>query len=47
VDWECGGYYPESHELPFFESPEWSGVQAKTISGIREIREFWKKVAVL
>jgi hypothetical protein len=40
MDWECGGYYPESHELPFFESTVWLRVQAKTISGIREIKEF-------
>jgi Phosphotransferase enzyme family len=47
VDWECGGYYPESHELPFFESPEWSGVQVKKICGMKEIKDFWKKAAVL
>ena len=45
-DWEYGGFYPESHELPFFESPVKSGIQVKTISGIKEIQKFWERVAV-
>jgi hypothetical protein len=40
-DSEYGGFYPETHELPFFESPVKSGVQVKTISGIKEVEEFW------
>jgi hypothetical protein len=41
-DWEYGGFYPESHELPFYESPKKSGVQVTTISGMAEIKEFWQ-----
>jgi serine/threonine protein kinase len=41
-DWEYGGFYPESHELPFFESPKKSGVQVKTILGMTEIKDFWQ-----
>jgi hypothetical protein len=44
-DWEYGGFYPKTHKLPFFESPVKSGVQVKTISGIKEIKEFWKKAS--
>ena len=44
-DWEYGGFYPANHELPFFESPKKSGVQAKTINGINEIMDFWTKAA--
>lgn len=44
-DWEYGGFYPESLELPFFERSEKSGVQVKKISGIKEIKEFWEKAA--
>ncbi|KAH8595389.1 hypothetical protein B0O99DRAFT_709687 [Bisporella sp. PMI_857] len=45
-DWEYGGYYPGTHELPFFESPVKSGIQAMTISDIKETKEFWEKVVV-
>ena len=38
-NWEYGGFYPESHKLPFYESPKKSGVQVKTISGMAEIKE--------
>lgn len=46
-DWEYGGFYPESHELPFFENSKKSGVQVKTIDGIRQIKEFWKNAACI
>ena len=45
ADWECGGYYPKNHELPFFESSIKSGAQARTISGMEDINAFWKDVA--
>lgn len=47
VDWECGGYYPENHELPYFESSIQSGVQVKTISGMEEIKRFWESSRLL
>jgi hypothetical protein len=47
IDWDCGGYYPEGHELPFFESSTKSGVQVKTITGMEEIRRFWEHSSLL
>lgn len=47
IDWECGGYYPEGHELPFFESSTKSGVQVKTITGMEGIKRFWENSSLL
>jgi serine/threonine protein kinase len=47
IDWECEGYYPEDHELPFFETSTRSGVQVKTISGMAEIKRFWETSSLL
>lgn len=47
IDWECGGYYPEGHELPFFESSVISGVQVKSIFGIEDIKIFWESSSLL
>lgn len=45
TDWENGGYYPANHELLFFQKAATSGAQAKTIHGIEEVKEFWRKAA--
>jgi len=45
TDWECGGFYPQDHELMFFERSSNSGAQARTLSGMEKIRQFWEKVA--
>ncbi|MCJ1308322.1 hypothetical protein MMC25_001975 [Agyrium rufum] len=29
IDWEYSGFYPQKYELPFYESPERSGLQVK------------------
>ena len=46
-DWEYGGFYPENHELPFFESPKKSGVQVHTIRGMTEVKEFWQNATYI
>lgn len=42
IDWEYSGYYPSSHEIPFYKSPKPSGAQVKNFEDIvREIKKFW------
>ena len=45
IDWEFGGYYPQEHELPFYERPERSGDQVKgeTLKpAVDQIIQFWR-----
>lgn len=45
IDWEFGGFFPRSHEIPFFESSDRSGLQVKHERNrqvVSEIVEFWK-----
>ena len=45
IDWEYGGFFPQEHELPFYEKSERSGIQVKSDTFkpiVDKMIEFWK-----
>jgi hypothetical protein len=46
LDWEYGGFYPPEHEVAFYESSDFSGIQAMSAAFqpvMHNIVEFWKR----
>jgi Choline/ethanolamine kinase len=46
IDWEYGGFFPQDHEIPFYESSETSGEQVKGSKLkpiVGKIIEFWRQ----
>ena len=41
IDWEYAGFYPEYAETPFFRDSKFSGIQAKYLTKIAELKKFF------
>lgn len=49
IDWEYGGFFPPEHEIPFYESSEFSGIQVKSEKSkpaVDKMVEFWRQSQV-
>ena len=46
IDWEYGGFFPQGHEIPFYESSKASGLQlvdSKNKQKVDKVIEFWRE----
>jgi thiamine kinase-like enzyme len=47
LDWEYAGFYPKSHEIPYWRKQRGSGAQAGDFQKVKEdIKTFWAKCVV-